>query len=930
MRALTIIAIFIATIFRVVGQNHPVIFDQKSGLPSNAVYDCLQGTDGLLWVTTDKGISAYDGYEFKNYGLKDGLPTLFIWRIKQDQHDRIWLENNETPFTYIKNGAIHRVGKHYPDFYLKEIIEDQNGSVFILAKNTNYTYEITPDDQIIIHDSTLHSTFNGQHFWSDSATTREAINVGKYNIERYAVYNNYRFIIKDLQEGTARLFESKVSTTKLLDFRPYSKDEIVLSHQDGFTTVLNLNTLEEKKVLTENADFFGKPIDIWFDQSRNQWIPDIEKGLILIKSLPSPIRYQAFHPLVKDEKVKSVFNLSDSSFLLSTTHRREVVSSFKGICSSNESFKTEFGPALTFQLEDYRISLNEGFCFYRNLSDPVSVYEYRDLIPAEKRKLYEASSDQLYIPTYKCFDQIDNKVFAGTGYTVFSYEIIDEKLIITSWLNDRVNAVSTDKKSIYWGNSEGLFSYTFIDQSIDTLFYGISIDQIKNSKTWVLAKLANGDLVSWNKTTETLKTFKDYPDATIYEFVQDDLWMINENDLFFFKNGDLDDPVAVAKQLPFENVKFIQMDHVGKDIYVFTEEGFYQFPTDIGDKELTIETPFFDLASVELEGKPVADPSHITVSGTQTRLRIKLKAILFPNSRDLSFAYTIGDQPWVTTQFPEIELSRIPFGVYDIRIKAFYANGDQYGKTLFIHVNNPIPYYRTWWFLSLVLLSAVIITALYLNRRNQRHLKLINLKFERAQNHQKMLMMQMKPHFLSNIFNNLQGAILAGDHRKSISYISSVDAYLRKTLKASENDLTKLEDELSLAFDYIAIEQKRVSKKLNLILPEDWDRYKARVIVPVFILQPIVENAIWHGIKQSNEDEGIIQVGLSESLNYYVIEISDNGVGIGASNVKGNSIALKNIEERLSLLDKGKRQSYLSIEKLEVGTKVKLYVTKQS
>ena len=91
-----------------------------------------------------------------------------------------------------------------------------------------------------------------------------------------------------------------------------------------------------------------------------------------------------------------------------------------------------------------------------------------------------------------------------------------------------------------------------------------------------------------------------------------------------------------------------------------------------------------------------------------------------------------------------------------------------------------------------------------------------------------------------------------------------------------------------------------------------------------------IENAIWHGIQKSSEPEGKITIDYSEDENYFILSVTDNGIGIGNSNREGNSIALKNINERLSLIDANKRDSYLLMEAANPGTNIYLYVAKKS
>ncbi|MBL4667841.1 MAG: histidine kinase, partial [Flavobacteriales bacterium] len=310
--------------------------------------------------------------------------------------------------------------------------------------------------------------------------------------------------------------------------------------------------------------------------------------------------------------------------------------------------------------------------------------------------------------------------------------------------------------------------------------------------------------------------------------------------------------------------------------------------------------------------------------------RIQLEAFNYTYSNKIIYSYKYNNANWYQSSTPEINIINAPFGFYKIYLKAHTINGESYGRLITLELNNPLPFYYSFWFYSLVVITFLLIVILYFKRRSKKAFILSDIKFKLSQNRQKMLTMQMRPHFLSNIFNNLQGVILNDELEKSSELIKKVDQYLRQTIKLSENDFNTLEQEVISIERYLNIENGRIEKIVELKIPNTWNNFKTKIIVPVFILQPIVENAIWHGIQKSNNLTGIIKLEIEEVKNYYIISIQDNGVGLDANlSKKGNSIALKNIEERLSLIDFNKRKEYINFISSQEGLTVKLYVTKK-
>src|SRR5690349_19699103 len=74
---------------------HYFHFDTENGLPSSEVYNVLQDKNGYIWITTDRGVARYDGYEFKIYTTENGLITNTNFQLQQDEEGRIWLSSQD-------------------------------------------------------------------------------------------------------------------------------------------------------------------------------------------------------------------------------------------------------------------------------------------------------------------------------------------------------------------------------------------------------------------------------------------------------------------------------------------------------------------------------------------------------------------------------------------------------------------------------------------------------------------------------------------------------------------------------------------------------------------------------------------------------------------------------------------------------------------
>lgn len=190
----------------------------------------------------------------------------------------------------------------------------------------------------------------------------------------------------------------------------------------------------------------------------------------------------------------------------------------------------------------------------------------------------------------------------------------------------------------------------------------------------------------------------------------------------------------------------------------------------------------------------------------------------------------------------------------------------------------------------------------------------------------KALQTQINPHFLFNALHTISSFVrIEPDRAREI--IINLSTYLRYNLE-NFSRLLSLKDELSQVEAYINIEKARFGDKIKVIynIPEKY----LDIQLPSLIIQPLVENSIKHGILKRREG-GTIAISVSENKAEYIISIEDDGVGIEQSIIDGiddkieKNIGLKNVHNRLKILyGKG-----LNIKKLERGTKITFYISKE-
>lgn len=171
----------------------------------------------------------------------------------------------------------------------------------------------------------------------------------------------------------------------------------------------------------------------------------------------------------------------------------------------------------------------------------------------------------------------------------------------------------------------------------------------------------------------------------------------------------------------------------------------------------------------------------------------------------------------------------------------------------------------------------------------------------------KALRAQIEPHFLFNALNTI-ASLCRTDPLKARGLIVDLSNYFRQTLKKQENFLP-LRDEIEFIKSYLSIEQARFGERLKLVI--DIPESLMNIEVPVFVIQPVIENAIKHGIQPKAEGGSVfLKASVYEDdnkKNRILFSIKDTGIGMNYQKLKdiidnSHGIGLKNVNDRLKLL----------------------------
>jgi hypothetical protein len=176
-------------------------------------------------------------------------------------------------------------------------------------------------------------------------------------------------------------------------------------------------------------------------------------------------------------------------------------------------------------------------------------------------------------------------------------------------------------------------------------------------------------------------------------------------------------------------------------------------------------------------------------------------------------------------------------------------------------------------------------------------LKSLELQKELSTAHLRALQMQMEPHFLFNTLNAITTLVELERTKEAAEMLFHLNAILRSTLSRTTPEKVPLSQELEIIENYLAIEQVRFADRLRVEIKVDPGALDG--LVPCFLLQPIVENAIRHGIANC-ENEGSVETSVRREGTTLHLRVRDSGPGLSGNSQNGHGIGLRNIRERLA------------------------------
>lgn len=883
----------------------------KDGLPSNEVYDVLQDDAGYIWFATDRGVSRFDGNQFENFSSKNGLIDNVVFQFYKDEKGNIWFITKSNRLFYWDGQKINRFK------FNRIIIEKCIGNYF-----TNY---IEIKNNVI----ELHINGNGIFWFDESGLIKAEYDNQK---ERKIIFNSN----KSKNGFSFTGFQRKGELERFV----INENEV-----ESIDTLLKLNNYSR---LCRN--FYGHGVQGMF----------MGKNLFL-HCIRNREKTKVNHFVTK-ELIQEVEVINDSTLILCLKN-----SGIKKIMFDNNGYDL-----IDHGFKEYNISnvlydksnnlwittINSGVIFIdnnrteviKNLNE-ISVYNSirylnknvdilinsnNDIFKYERETITKISDNRnnskLFLLGQNLCGRINNqlvKIDSNLNIEVVAENILAECKGGFIFLKDtfifssnhlskiREGRIHSQKlisvtKSYQHKNKQYLLSqgklFEFSNDSCKKLtidypnFYHIDdVLSYKDSVVYIalrgvgIAELKDKKIFELNVSGRTLN----YIDK-IYEH-KSGIYVKSQNTIM---------RLAVLGENRFKYETILDGKNIPYQIYdVLVKENKLMLATSIGLVSINLRTPnkqgtYFYISEVLVNYSPVSIKNIENLKYSQNNLEFKFKVVEF-SKNEVQFRYKIKENdPWTYTMDDNFGFKNLKSDDYFL-ILEYSLDNENWVSALNIRFTINKPFWKTIWFYSVIVLVLIFILIIVFKRQNINQKKKEGLALAALNSRQEALRSQMNPHFIFNSMNSIQSAILNREYRQANNYLVGFSKYLRKTLNNSREELITLQEDISNIELYVKVEKFRFKDKFDFEILILDDLNLENYMVPPLIAQPFIENSIIHGVTPK-DGKGQIVYSLRKQNRKLVFSIRDNGVGFQNKKKEYKSLGSEIVKERF----KGFEQKY--------------------
>ena len=937
--------------------------DDPKTIASNSCNGMLEDSKGRLWVNTDEGLTLVDRQKqtFTNF-FPDStvMPVLGLsyTQMAEDQTGNIWIGGYYDVLIFNPETKLFKKSGWY-DFAKKSGIIDveKRNSITqsVTRKSDTELWLMTVYGLFSVHTPSMTYTYHPNAnlddyfaFYIHETDKHGTLWIGTYD-QCYYTYHPARSTWK---HHTCPPVPKDIPD-QMLDIKVFSQDTMMMLRSDRIF-LYDIKTRQFSKFDMKGGEFSqGKGYFVSFniDSSHLYFLKtELSPFLHCIQSR-SYINHEKIHLPVGFANNHS-YVTQKGKILAGDWEKGYIASCDSNSCSiiTGKGDAQQLGPLqLYFCASDKQQYFSTSSSIYRwdegankaialNYSRPVALdteLEFRNFVEDKSGNIYVRERNTGIWIIRKGSETIEYSEtnIKGTSFSALYYDQWTDKL----WL-------ATEKSGLYIIDPafDSTKNYPLI--GVGTTKKGFIHDITGDDKGNVFLLMPAKGLMYIDSRTMKAKLYTTFDgiitDAVRYGYVGSDgfFWFTTEAGLmgFDYKNErfyTFDD----EKDARFFNYR-IFADHHGN-----ISQNLY--PDHIISMDKSIIHPHKSdgkiyLKDASLFGKSIPVDTVFKLNYLQNYLTFTFGYLDQESFRKPDLLYSINDLPWQSMEDLSISMYSMAPGDYRINVRQKY---DQ-DKIFSLQVMIAPPWWKTSWFYTLT--GALTVAFVYWAykkrvsgiRKEEAEKNILRQRITKIE--MTALRAQMNPHFIFNCLNSINRFILVNETEAASQYLTKFSRLIRIILDASKEDFITLERELEALKLYINMESMRFQDSFEWKITVDEHVFPDQIQIPPLLLQPYVENAIWHGLMQAPADWGVkkLDIFVHSFENTTIIEIKDNGIGREKSRFlksktgdhhKSHGMALT--EERLKLMQKMQgTKSEIIIEDLydeqksPAGTKVKI------
>lgn len=892
------------------------------GLTGNEVFDVLQDNRGFLWFVTDQGICKFNGYDF----IRPVDTSAFIgneaFAPTEDAEGRIWFARLDKSLWVIENDTVRPWEYNYVLDLFKEkfglidhIAVDENKTVWIALRAHGFLLvDSTGNHQVLRGSENFNILFtkigenvisaiqywepSGRKIWGTENVVDamylhrdQLIKVDQFkkstsstdigsawplrNGDLVFSYNKQIEIIND--NGITAKFSTKFDNPKI--FETADGKILVASYlgaHPGFFYYESISHFQQG--IGENILPGYDVCNILIDREGGWWAVTLNGGIFYCKN-PDIDIYD-----------KSVGFSSSNVLRLTNDGNQNVYAAFQAqeIWKINSAkagimIMPPSGPtsgdisALYYDKSHHRLWRSSLEFFedgkWNAIIDPTtgskSGISVKKFSPDPKEK-------SLWISTSYGFLNLDNQTLR------FEYFREGEKNITAL----RTFSVAEDKQGNIWvATIDGLkmwkgdhyenpsFTHPVLryqardievlpDGNVLIAFRGggiLILDAAGNLKHLTKQDGLSSDFITKVYSTPAGQVYACSNAGLNYLTFRDNLWKI--------------EVITKKKGLPSNLINDVSV--LNGELWVATEKGLAHIKKE--SAAYPISTPILEKFLVNNHDSGYSP--QIRLPYDQNNITLKFYSLHFRSEGDILYRYRLlkADTAFTYTQNREVSFPNLSPGKYNLEVQAQNEDGKWSTPANWnFEIHNP--WWLSLWFLSLSLLLIGLGIGVFI------HYRLKAIKKKAAMNNKikdlemAALRAQMNPHFIFNCLGSIQQFIMENDSASATRYLSRFAKLVRLSLHSSVDGKHSLAEEIEMLDNYLALEKMRFKGRFEYSIEAAPDINPEEIYFAPMLIQPFVENAVMHGVKDKKGD-GLINIVFSLDEKSLCVAVSDNGPG---------------------------------------------------